>query len=635
MRLKIKLFLLLVLIPNLCFGALSITNYTTFQDLNCANTANIDNNDIVTGTDTGAVGVVLFIDDNVDITVAVISGDFTAGGDETEITNQDSDTATISSVTTPSDETVPNNVVIVTGQDAGTDSTANTNEAIDTSEVIIDVTDASVFTKGDIIKVSGDSELMLIYSTDTSNSLIACVRGYAGTTAETHNTATDILLIDRDLFRTIRNASNSGGWGIHTDPSATSHYLTLDATVFIGRTDASSETVVFSTNELVTIDDGLRIMGNASYPTSFYTGSKFYNGSNTYAYFDGITLVGDSNGGVGKLVSVANPYGKTFLYDSTFKSTFDISGAGSEVGRCLFDIPIMTIDATSVSLDEFVYFGDIGLVPSSGGITWSNCYVASNDWQIFPIGTFESTIDDIQIRYAADVIGALFADVMLHFIDSKVDLNQTFFQLYSSVRAFDEKTFNLTVKDVAGNAIQSANVRLLDKNNYCALYSYSGSYLEENLTNSETDVDVTDGTDFTVGDMIRIDTEKMLVTNISTNTLTVTRGQEGTTAVAITAGSGAGQRKVYVCDNTIQTDANGQITEYNIVRYMNRQNVDLVNYNPFTLVVSKDGYADIKQFVYFGSASSAQSYKTDKVNMQVKLMHSVSAGRDAMGDEFR
>jgi len=56
---------------------------------------------------------------------------------------------------------------------------------------------------------------------------------------------------------------------------------------------------------------------------------------------------------------------------------------------------------------------------------------------------------------------------------------------------------------------------------------YSGSLLAEALDNSETGIDVDDGDDFVVNDIILVDAEKMKVTNISTNTLTVTRGYLG------------------------------------------------------------------------------------------------------------
>ena len=60
-------------------------------------------------------------------------------------------------------------------------------------------------------------------------------------------------------------------------------------------------------------------------------------------------------------------------------------------------------------------------------------------------------------------------------------------------------------------------------------YSDSTANTDEAVDIIETAIDVTDGTVFGYGDIIKIDDEKMLVTNISSNTLTVKRGFLGTT----------------------------------------------------------------------------------------------------------
>ena len=59
----------------------------------------------------------------------------------------------------------------------------------------------------------------------------------------------------------------------------------------------------------------------------------------------------------------------------------------------------------------------------------------------------------------------------------------------------------------------------------------SGSLLAEALDASETGIDVDDGTDFAQGNVIQVKDERMFVTGISSNTLTVTRAYDGTTAV--------------------------------------------------------------------------------------------------------
>lgn len=58
------------------------------------------------------------------------------------------------------------------------------------------------------------------------------------------------------------------------------------------------------------------------------------------------------------------------------------------------------------------------------------------------------------------------------------------------------------------------------------------STLSAGITNSATSFDVASGTNFRVYDVIRIDNELMEITAIATNTLTVNRGHNGSTASA-------------------------------------------------------------------------------------------------------
>ena len=62
--------------------------------------------------------------------------------------------------------------------------------------------------------------------------------------------------------------------------------------------------------------------------------------------------------------------------------------------------------------------------------------------------------------------------------------------------------------------------------------SDSTSDTAEAVDSSETQIDVDDGGDFSVNDVIQIDDEFMLVTSIATNTLTVVRGYQSTTAAS-------------------------------------------------------------------------------------------------------
>jgi len=58
----------------------------------------------------------------------------------------------------------------------------------------------------------------------------------------------------------------------------------------------------------------------------------------------------------------------------------------------------------------------------------------------------------------------------------------------------------------------------------------SGSLAAEAMDATETGLDVDDGTDFAIGQTIMQEDEQMLITDISSNTLTVVRGLNGTTA---------------------------------------------------------------------------------------------------------
>ena len=60
-------------------------------------------------------------------------------------------------------------------------------------------------------------------------------------------------------------------------------------------------------------------------------------------------------------------------------------------------------------------------------------------------------------------------------------------------------------------------------------YTDSTTNTNEAIDVIETAIDVVDGTVFAYGDIIKIDDEKMLITNISSNTITVERGFLGTT----------------------------------------------------------------------------------------------------------
>lgn len=65
----------------------------------------------------------------------------------------------------------------------------------------------------------------------------------------------------------------------------------------------------------------------------------------------------------------------------------------------------------------------------------------------------------------------------------------------------------------------------------------SQSTLSASATSGATTISVSDGTQFLAGEIIRIDSEELQITGISSNTLTVTRAFNGTTAASHTSGA--------------------------------------------------------------------------------------------------
>ena len=100
------------------------------------------------------------------------------------------------------------------------------------------------------------------------------------------------------------------------------------------------------------------------------------------------------------------------------------------------------------------------------------------------------------------------------------------------------QTFPATITAIISSLNSRLYIYLGDDNNYWYMDvgSTSSATLAEDLDDSETGVDVSDGTQFARGNVFTIDSERMYVVSIATNTLTVTRGL-ATTAATHTSGA--------------------------------------------------------------------------------------------------
>ena len=79
---------------------------------------------------------------------------------------------------------------------AATDSTADLNEALDATEVVVTVTDGTVFAAGDVILV--ESEIMIITSIATND--LTVTRGAGGTAGQTHATGLSVFDVAQGIL---------------------------------------------------------------------------------------------------------------------------------------------------------------------------------------------------------------------------------------------------------------------------------------------------------------------------------------------------------------------------------------------------------------------------------------------------
>ena len=108
---------------------------------------------------------------------------------------------------------------------------------------------------------------------------------------------------------------------------------------------------------------------------------------------------------------------------------------------------------------------------------------------------------------------------------------------YSGIRLVDNSTY-YWASDNAGDYHDVIAVSgIWGFHNRYAQAWLLGSTLAEDLDTTETGTDVASGTPFAIGDIAKVDSELIYVSSKATNTLTNTRGENGSTAAAHTSGA--------------------------------------------------------------------------------------------------
>jgi len=151
-------------------------------------------------------------------------------------------------------------------------------------------------------------------------------------------------------------------------------------------------------------------------------------------------------------------------------------------------------------------------------------------------------------------------------------------------------TVNIHLADKGGNDLSGVSVLIQDASDNIVSVNDSETDLNEELDISETEIDVDDGTKFSVGDIILIDTEFMYVSDVTGNTLTVTRAYYTSPTDGYKPMTHANNSDIYIV-GAVSTDVNGDITEQ-IIYYKQwyGTSMDLSTFSPHKFTLSKPGY---------------------------------------------
>ncbi len=570
----------------------------------------------VVGRTSGAKGVLLVFYPNFGLVytnLLVRKSDataFTPGGEIFDVTGGGSLTmgSRVSTTTT--------NTITVTGDATATDSTCNTNDTItaDVDDYIWTVTDSSVFSKGDIIKV--DNELCIVYFIADATT-IHVHRACYDTAVASHSNPSDIYIMDDKILQEIYDASVSGGWGYESIANGT---LNIDAYIFIGDVGQSAITRAFSKEESMTTTNDLNVVGNSTYESMFGVGVGKYPHIASSGYGSLINAGGNGlqNFRYGLLECYASLVRKAQANAKSIhmRNTYGTGGWGG------VEFINGTVDTSPIQFRDLC----IGMSSVSGthsGLEGSLLYQGYAQYgTIFVFNRCDADLYEIDasVNVNAD-FQAWLGLGHKYFIDGNADISKadgTWAQCWFAVL----KRLYVTVSDEQDNPIENAVIRIRDVDGLPVLFEDVGLTLDEALTNTETVADVNDSSLVDVGQYVRINNETCLVTSKTTgtpDTITITRGQGQSLNVAQWP-----DRRILVEIDTELTDSDGKnpVNAFGMM-YKTRYNTAAIQtYQPFKIDIIKDGYETITRYIETLASENMSGYI-----MSVKLKRSPSNKR--------
>ena len=156
-------------------------------------------------------------------------------------------------------------------------------------------------------------------------------------------------------------------------------------------------------------------------------------------------------------------------------------------------------------------------------------------------------------------------------------------------------SLNITAIDTATAAIAAVNVSAFDVNGLSSVFADSGLTFNDFSQTATTATTSATPDVISIGDTVLAGPERMLVTNKAGSTLTLTRGQQNSVAIAHTYNTY--DRKIYIQKGVIATGADGKIPEQYLTAEIYHgkatgapYSYDTTVYTPHKIVLRKYGY---------------------------------------------
>lgn len=445
-----------------------------------------------------------------------------------------------------------------------TDVGIDTDAVIEKNHVVL-TTESGTIATGSIIKI--EQEIMYVTNGSSSETSITVIRGFANTKITRHLTNQDIYYVnvpkyfghikqDRLFEAATSNSINAWVEDVQTpQPPNNTRYSSGTGAALASSAGIQSLRIYdieeASTLNYPTESEKVTLEFEEGQANVGITKVAFTSGTNDVVFTtsgygnsatDGNRLVQGESINLQGLEGVASIYNGTHTITSATSNSFTITVDGASTDG---DLDYSGTDFITAIADWYDH-SESGEIDNALGVNVGQTELPSSAGQIYPIHiTGETGVNGFNGIYEARAIdnNDLYIIHNLHGSHASGTTNGQVQQLVGIARpeggdAINEdlkRKWNFAMSFTYDGPAQEVQESLLTMGH--TVYASkradgTTNTLNEALDNSETAIDVDDGSVFTDDvSVIMVDAEQMLVTNIATNTLTVTRGYNGTSKV--------------------------------------------------------------------------------------------------------